>query len=260
DLQQLSDALEKKVIHETPFDLGLDDEPAAAAGPSGAPAPAVAKADDLKSLNERLKKKIAEFDRFPSGYYVGENDHLLAVYAYVPGGTDFDKGEHTLDVVRGLIAEMNPASYHPSLRATVTGDLYVGKREYDAIKADIFLVSSLCVSLVLISIVIYYGRLRSLFVLGFALAAGVGVTFGFARLTIGYLNQSTMFLGSIVAGNGINFGIVMLARYFEERRRGTSVESAVDIAIRKTAAGTAGAAGAASIAYGSLMLTDFRGF
>src|SRR5262249_34219357 len=156
--------------------------------------------------------------------------------------TDFEKGEHTLDVVRGLIGEMKPASYHPSLRATVTGDLYVGKREYDAVKSDIFLVSGLCVSLVLLSIVIFYGRLRSLFILGSALAVGVGVTFGFTHLTIGYLNQSTMFLGSIVAGNGINFGIVMLARYFEERRRGTSIEDAVSIAIRKTAAGTAGAA------------------
>ena len=261
DLQELSDALEKKVIKETPLGgaLDLDDAPAPTAAGPGTPA-AGPPADDLKSLNERLKNKIAEFDRFPSGYYVGENNHLLAVYAYVPGGTDFDKAEKTLDVVRGVIADMKPANYHPSLRATVTGDLYVGKREYDAVKADVFLVSSLCVSLVLLSIVIFYGRLRSLFILGLALAVGVGVTFGFAHLTIGYLNQSTMFLGSIVAGNGINFGIVMLARYFEERRRGSAVETAVDIAIRKTAAGTAGAAGAASIAYGSLMLTDFRGF
>src|SRR5439155_16919716 len=88
----------------------------------------------------------------------------------------------------------------------------------------------------------------------------VGVTFGFARLATGYLNTSTAFLGSIVAGNGINFGIEMLARYFEERRHRLTVEQAVDIAVRRTAAATGGAALAAGIAYGSLMLTDFRGF
>src|SRR5262249_34431052 len=123
-----------------------------------------------------------------------------------------------------------------------------------------FLASGLCISLVLLAILLFYGRIRSLFVLGGALVVGTGITFGFARLSIGYLNSSTAFLGSIVAGNGINFGIVMLARYFEERRHGTRVTLAVDIAIRRTAPATAGAAVAAGIAYGSLMLTDFRGF
>src|SRR5262249_7329760 len=112
DLQELSDALEKTVIRESPLGgaLDLDDAPKpTAAGPAAAPPP-----DELKTLNDRLKKKIAEFDRFPSGYYVGENNHLLAVYAYVPGGTDFEAGQKTLDVVRGVIADMKPANYHPS--------------------------------------------------------------------------------------------------------------------------------------------------
>ena len=38
------------------------------------------------------------------------------------------------------------------------------------------------------------------------------------ELSIGYLNSSTGFLVSIVAGNGINFGIIYMARYLEARR------------------------------------------
>jgi hypothetical protein len=43
-------------------------------------------------------------------------------------------------------------------------------------------------------------------------------TFGLTRLTIGYLNSSTGFLVSIIAGNGINYGIMYRARYIEARR------------------------------------------
>ena len=49
---------------------------------------------------------------------------------------------------------------------------------------------------------------------------GVAFAFGVAELLFGYLNASTAFMGSIVVGNGINFPIIQLARYEEERRRG----------------------------------------
>ena len=53
-----------------------------------------------------------------------------------------------------------------------------------------------------------------------ALTVGIGVawTFGLAYLFIGNLNSSTGFLVSIVVGNGINFGIIYMARYLEARR------------------------------------------
>ena len=52
-----------------------------------------------------------------------------------------------------------------------------------------------------------------------ALALGALVTFAFTRLGVGHLNLATAFLAPIVVGNGINFGIILLARYFEERRK-----------------------------------------
>jgi len=256
DLEKVRDAIEKRVIAETPFDLGLEeDDQAHASGTRAA-------SDDLKALKRKLEAKAAQLDKFPGGYYAGENGHLLALFAYAAGnvGTDFDAAQRLLDRVRAEAEAQGPRSYHPSLRVTLTGDLLTGIEEYKAVKGDIFLASSICISLVLLVIVLFYGRLRSLTILGVTLTVGVGVTFGFARLTIGYLNTSTAFLGSIVAGNGINFAIVMLARYFEERRRGRAIEDAVDLAVRRTAPATGGAALAAGIAYGSLMLTDFRGF
>ena len=89
---------------------------------------------------------------------------------------------------------------------------------------------------------------------------GTLATFGFVRLTIGHLNSVTAFLSSIVVGNGINFGIIVLARYLEERRRPRAHAEALARALDGSFTGTSAAALAAGIAYASLVITDFRGF
>ncbi len=95
------------------------------------------------------------------------------------------------------------------------------------------------------------------------LTVGVGClwAFGIAYITVGYLNTATGFLVSIIAGNGINFGIIYMARYLEARRdEKLSVAQAIKVCHADTHTATLAAAGAAMIAYGSLAVTDFRGF
>jgi len=65
---------------------------------------------------------------------------------------------------------------------------------------------------------------------------------------IGYLNSSTGFLVSIIAGNGINFGIIYMARYLEARRvQGKTSAEAVMVAHRETWVATLAAAAAAML-------------
>src|SRR6202041_1116869 len=66
--------------------------------------------------------------------------------------------------------------------------------------------------------------------------------------------------GSIIVGNGINFGIVLLARYVDERRAGGDVRDALEFGVWGARTGTLAAALAAGVSYASLALTDFRGF
>src|SRR6516225_5601786 len=55
DLEAASDALDRRVIAETPFSLDLDGH------------------SDLDEVEQRFRKKARDWDRFPDGYYVGEN-------------------------------------------------------------------------------------------------------------------------------------------------------------------------------------------
>jgi predicted RND superfamily exporter protein len=112
-------------------------------------------------------------------------------------------------------------------------------------------------------IILYYRWWRSLPILLAPLL--LAATYAFAIVTlppfrVDSLNSNTAFLGSIIVGNGINFGIVLLARYTEERRKGVAVHEALVTAIWGTRAGTLAASMAAGASYTALVFTQFRGF
>ncbi len=69
-----------------------------------------------------------------------------------------------------------------------------------------------------------------------------------------------MFLGAIILGNGINYPIVLLSRYREFRARGQEPADARREAVQNALRAELVGACVASIAYGSLTVTDFRGF
>src|SRR6185437_3274910 len=94
-----------------------------------------------------------------------------------------------------------------------------------------------------------------------SLLVGLVWTFGLTYFTVGYLNSATSFLVTIIAGNGINYGIMYMARYLEARRDdGADVATAIELAHRDTWLPTLSGSATTMLAYGSLILTDFRGF
>jgi len=100
-------------------------------------------------------------------------------------------------------------------------------------------------------------------VLALLLPLGLATVYAFALaslLGVRVLNSNTAFLGSIIVGNGINFGIVQLARYMEERRAGQTVQASLMRSLWGTRVGTLSAALAAAVSYASLIAMQFRGF
>src|SRR5205814_4192116 len=88
---------------------------------------------------------------------------------------------------------------------------------------------------------------------------GVALTFALSREVIHYLNPNTAFLGSIIVGNGINAGIILLARYIEERSHGSDIAMALPLSLRATWIATFAASAAAAASYGSLAGVSVRG-
>jgi predicted RND superfamily exporter protein len=88
---------------------------------------------------------------------------------------------------------------------------------------------------------------------------GLLFTFAVGHLLVGHLNSNTAFLGSIIAGNGINYPLLFLA-YYRSRNPGDSRRRSIFDAARQALPGTLAAAVTASAAYGGLAASTFRGF
>ncbi len=254
DLQRIDDDVKKLIVSKKnpmflPFadpDKGeVDDDPAT----------------DLRRLRQQLETQKPR-GAFPSGYYETSDRRLLAIITWtVSSGTGDWSGFRIRDDVQRVIEQTHTASFG-DVKASITGDVATAIEEHDALKSDIAWVSIVCTVLVLLVIMLYFRSIIALGYVFFPTLLGVAVAFGITALTIGYLNTNTAFLGSIIIGNGINFGIILLARYREERQGAPTdpPTSAMTKAIAATVRPTLAAALAAGIAYASLTLTGFRGF
>lgn len=88
-----------------------------------------------------------------------------------------------------------------------------------------------CFAIVAASIIFYFRRWRAIPLVAIPGVLRPILAFAFAKLAFGYLNSSTAFLGSIILGNGINYAIVLIARYEEERRKAATTVDALATAV-----------------------------
>ncbi len=248
--QELDQRIRKAKAKANPFliDLGGEDEKEE-------------KPLDFKARREKYEKHLKRFDKYRDGYLTNKEGTQLLLVMKTPGdATGVDFAIRLVDKVQADIDALGPKKYHKSLEVSLTGGLKTLPEEYYALRDDIIVVSNICVFMVLLAVALYYRSIRTTLILSMGLLAGVLTTFGITYLRIGYLTAATAFLGPIVAGNGINFGIYFLARYREERREGRDVRAALARGMTGTVASVATAAFAAGASYASLMATQFKGF
>jgi predicted RND superfamily exporter protein len=212
---------------------------------------------NFQTIEKKYQGQTSNYGKFPDGYYATPDEKKRVVLIYKPSA---GKGDRLKAAVVEAIAELKPETYAPDLRVQYAGGVQNTIEEQGALVEDLELSTVLVMLLVAGAMLFFYRAFRASAALLTALFFGTFWTFGAAYFAIGYLNANSAFLGSIVLGNGINFPIIFLARYLEERRNHLSHENALDQSITHTASATWTAALAAGLSYGSLALTGFRGF
>jgi len=220
---------------------------------------------DFKDLEDKYKTKQSSSTRFPNSRFSNAEQHVTLLLIELGGlDTGTAKPRELLDRVKADIAALGgPEKYAPGMRLGFTGDVAINVEELSALVSDLTLSSLLVIAAVVLVILLFYKWWASIPILMVPLLLGTAYSFGLVTLpplSIRELNSNTAFLGSIIVGNGINFGIILLARYVEVRRRGVAVEEALVTAVWGARVGTLTAALAAGTAYASLIITDFRGF
>lgn len=253
DLRELGGSAGDSTLTARPSETGAD----AASPTSLASAPGT----PLQRIRERIEREMSAQDRFKSDYF---RNPAGTRYALVLRASSAGMGELSSDEllarVQQIVVELRPTSFHPRAEVGFTGDIPNAIGERKALLADIFLVSALALGLILTVILGYFRSPLSLVHIGLSAAVGCGVALAVAKLAFGHLNMASGFLGSIIAGNGINIPMIYFARYRELQRQGQPLLPALTQAALDCRRGTWLGALAAAGAYASLGVTSFRGF
>lgn len=213
------------------------------------------------AIKQKYEIRASGFSHFPNGFYASQDETKRALLVNMPSkNANIESQKKLKAVVEHAIKELNPASYSTDLEIHFTGGVEDSIEEQEALVEDLETSTVIVTVIVALGMWLFYRAIRATFALVLSLFIGTFWTFGISYFAVGYLNANSAFLGSIVIGNGINFGIIFLARYMEERRNQLNHPKAIQMAITHTATSTWTAALAAGLSYGSLMLTRFRGF
>lgn len=245
----LKAAKDDAVAKRAGWDLGLDDD-------GGSPPMSTS------SLREHLNAgRLSPWGVSLPDYYLGDDGRFGVIVVRTPLTTADARAPELRHRVQSLARRVAHDIGQPGLAVRFTGSLVTSDEEHDMVVRDLAHVGVAGVLLVLGVVLLFFLRVRVLLAMAATIGVGCVWTFALGSLLIGHLNSATGFLTSIVAGNGINFGIVYTARYLEARHEEElPVEGAVARATHGTWQGTLTAACCAAIAYGSLAVTSFPAF
>ena len=214
---------------------------------------------ELPDLKE--SKTRGKLDEYPGGYYANEDKTFIAVLIRPKVNvTGIEGSREFLHDTQDLIARMNPAGYHSGMQIGYAGSIQITLDEYDRLIKDLFGTALLCIALISLIVFVYFRRIRVLILLALTLVFGVIWAFGVTYLTIGYVTAQTAFLGAIIAGTGINYGIILLARYLEERGENQHLEKALARSLQSTFHATLAASVTTAASFSALLFAHIRSF
>jgi predicted RND superfamily exporter protein len=254
DLRTLRERLEARRDYEVSREAGtLLDE--------AAPPPSM----DIGDIRSKYEPRFGAAGSAGRTRYTSDERHLSVLLLEL-GDTSVDAAGASAVVERvktdAAALRASDERFAP-LRVGYAGDAAIATEELSALVTDLSFSSVVVLVLVLGAIALYYRWWRSVLVVFPPLLLATVYSFGLASLPpfrVAAVNSNTAFLASIIVGNGVNFGLVLLSRYVEERRLGLAVRESTVRAVEGARAGTLAAAAAAAAAYAALSITQFQGF
>ena len=250
DLKKAEKAIHNKIEKANPLLLGLDDEDEKTEPPV-----------DFDELMAKYDKEADKILSFPTGYYESDKkDAIVMIFYPARGVSGYEGSSNFKAAIDAKGKEVVAAMELPQIKIEFSGDVESIIQEQKSLENDILYSTTAVILLESLLIFIFFRWIPSIFTLGLPLITGVLTTFAISYFAVGSVNLTTAFLGSIIIGNGVNAGIILLARFIEERRNGYPGKEAMQLAVFETWRFTLAASGAAALAYASLMVTAFRGY
>ena len=258
DLQSAHDALQEKIrkakLAANPGYIDLEDEDDDDATRQAADA-------ELEARITRLREKLDDAERgvkSPTAF-VSPDGRVQVIVMRTSHNSGTTEASRLVASLREIVGDLR-TEFGDDAEIGLTGTVPQTALEHESILRGMSVAALLTLVIVSLALFLFYRSVLPVVASLASMLLGVLVTFGITYLTVGHLNLMTAFLSAIVIGNGINSGLMLLARYFEEVRKGRVGNDGLAAAIAGALPGTLAAAVTAGVAYASLIVTEFRGF
>lgn len=244
DLAEAADRIERRIRHErgqaNPLfvDLGAREPPSV----------------DLSDIEERY----AHVDTTP--YFESADGGHLALFIY-PSFSPADLAQS-----RGLVSRVeNEVGETLRWRALdvdygLTGRYMKRVEQQELIVVDLTRATLMAVILLCLFLLVYLRSVVGMILVLLPLVAGTVWAFAWAALVFGELNILTGFLGAILLGLGVDYGIHLVTRYFECRSEGAELGVALTVTLARAGRASLFAGLTTMVALGSLAVSSFQAF
>ncbi len=243
DLQTVKKRLDERVRWEkeraNPLFVGLEDKPP----------PEV----DFSDLVDKYKRGLPQ-----SPYYVSKDGRMLALFVYPSFPANDMVSSHRLvrrvdALVHRDLAGVSGVTYGLTGRYKKRIDLQA------MLTRDLALSTGLALVLLLAFLFAFIRSVRGTLMVIIPLVVGTIWTFAWAEVTFGSLNILTAFLGAVLLGLGVDYGIHLYSR-FHELLAEYDPRRALYETLTSTGRANVFAALTTMVALGSLLVSDFRAF
>ena len=183
--------------------------------------------------------------------------HLLFLVEPARPAENFEWCTEFMEFVEGEMAAVDqeiPGVWHGA-----TGNAAVMRDDNRVIRRDMARTTLIAYLLIMALFAYSFRDLSSILIVGSCLGLGILWSLGAAYLIFGYLTPITAIFGAILLGMGIDYAILILSRYTEERHRGYTIKQALDITLTKAGKGILTGAAATSLAFFTITAGSFRG-
>ena len=216
---------------------------------------------DFSDIEAKYQQDGAVVPKQYRQYFITKEGNGVILRLYPAGlTTDVAFSQDLIDHIDQTIAAIGPERFHPSIECVYKGSFQNSANQFTIIIRDLKSTALYSIVGVLLLITLFFRQVVGSLFITLPLMMSLTWTFGVTYLAIGSLNMITVGLFAILFGLGIDFGIHIFARYREAHRRGMDIEQALTVTVRYTGKALATTAVTTSIAFYSLLLTDFKGF
>jgi len=205
--------------------------------------------------------RIQRFLSYPDNYLASDDGLLVAMGLQAANSSlSLNEAQDLVKTIDEMVKELDPKSFHEEMKVNYAGNVKRAIEEVDTIKKDIMSTALMLMTLIIAVLFLFLWSPRWVFLVLGNLIFAVICTFGFTQLAVGYLNTMTAFLSSLVAGTGINYGIILISRYLEERKSGIEAREALIRSLSSTSLATLLASGTTAASFISLLVANNKGF